>query len=662
MDDLSLIKGLGPKTKQYLNKLNIYNINDLITHYPFRYENLKQSNLDSLNQNDKVISEGTILTKPLISRYGKNQNRLTFSLETKEIIIKVIIFNRAFLINQLIIGRSITIIGKYDKYNNTIIASDILWESLPKEGRIEPIYSLTKGLNKKNLKKFIQSALIIKKDNIFDYLPNFIKEKYNFIDKTSSLIYVHNPPNMEKLKRSLLRLKYEELFLFLLKVNYLKEYNLIQDENYIKVFSQVEVKDFINKLPFKLTKDQLKVVDEIIKDLTSSRKMNRLIQGDVGSGKTIVSFIAIYIIYLAGYQSALMVPTEILAKQHYKTAQSIFQNTNLKCQLLIGSLTKKEKEEIYFQLESGTIDLIIGTHALITESINYHNLGLVITDEQHRFGVNQRSTLKNKGLSPEVLYMSATPIPRTYALTIYGDMDVSTIKEKPFGQQKVKTYLKRNNEITSVLTMIKKELDQNHQVYVVAPLIDDEDNSMENIIKLKRRFSLAFGKIAKINILHGKMDSKEKEQIMNLFSQNLINILISTTVIEVGIDVSNATMMIIFNAERFGLSTLHQLRGRVGRSNLLSFCIMISDSETKRLKILTETDDGFQISEEDFKLRGQGDLFGVRQSGDFNFKIANIKKDIKILLKAKEDVDALLKDGYLDQDLRLQEVLKKEIS
>ena len=366
--------------------------------------------------------------------------------------------------------------------------------------------------------------------------------------------------------------------------------------------------------------------------------MNRLLQGDVGSGKTIVAIISMYINYLSGYQSALMAPTEVLAIQHYENVTKIFKDYNIKVGLLTGNLKTKEKKEIHNKLSNGEIDIIIGTHALITEDVNYYNLGLVITDEQHRFGVNQRSNLRNKGVTPDILYMSATPIPRTYALTIYGDMDISNIKTMPKGRKEIITLLKNEKEIKDVLSLMFEELKNNHQIYVISPLIEESDKiDLENVQDLEEKMNKAFGKFYKIGVLHGKMNSQEKDKIMTKFKNNEIQILISTTVIEVGVDVPNATMMVIFDSFRFGLSTLHQLRGRVGRSDLQSYCILISNKETERLSILTQTNDGFVISEEDFKLRGSGDIFGVRQSGDMVFGIADIKRDFNILIKAKDD-------------------------
>ena len=374
--------------------------------------------------------------------------------------------------------------------------------------------------------------------------------------------------------------------------------------------------------------------------------MNRLLQGDVGSGKTIVAIISMYINYLSGYQSALMAPTEILAIQHYENLKNLLKDYDIKIGLLTGKLKAKEKRELYQKLQDGTIDFIVGTHALFSEEVLYKNLGLVITDEQHRFGVNQRSNLKNKGITPDILYMSATPIPRTYALTLYGDMDISSIKTVPNGKKEIITTLKKESEMKDVLTSIYGELKKGHQAYIIAPLIEESDKSdLKNVFELEENMNKAFGKLYKIGVLHGKMINSEKEAIMNDFKENKIQILISTTVIEVGIDVANATMMVIFDSFRFGLSALHQLRGRVGRNKLQSYCILISNRETERLNILTKTNDGFKISEEDFLLRGSGDLFGFKQSGDMVFQLANLKNDYRILLKAKEDSETYLKNN-----------------
>lgn len=649
------IKGVGPRALTLLSKIGINTVDDLVTHYPFRYEFLVRGNLEETNDGDHIIIDGKIESSPILVRFKAGLNKMNFRLVTASGIVGVSIFNRAFLKSQLTVGTTVTVIGKFDKPKNVITASEIKMESLSNKVKIEPVYHLTSGLTNKNMALYINMALLGQSKEIHDSIPLKYQEKYNFSNKRMALNIVHNPPSKEKLKEAMIRLKYEELFEFMFKINYLKEENKKANSGIERTIDESKVSEFISKLPYELTKDQVTAVNTIIKDLKSKSRMNRLLQGDVGSGKTIVSFIAMYANYLSGYQSALMAPTEILATQHFSNLKDIFKDYNLNMALLTGSTPKKEKDLIYEELKNGDIDIIVGTHALIQEDVTYHNLGLVITDEQHRFGVNQRANLQNKGQKPDTLYMSATPIPRTYALTIYGDMDVSTIKTRPKGRKKIKTVVKTNKEIKDVLELMYEELKQNHQIYVIAPLIEESENSdLTNVNDLKEKMTLAFGSKYKIDLVHGKMASAAKELIMNEFLQNKVQILISTTVIEVGVDVPNATMMVIFNAERFGLSTLHQLRGRVGRSELQSSCILISDNDTKRLEIMENTNDGFEISEEDFKLRGHGDLFGTKQSGDMTFKIADLKADYKILLQAREDSLEYLLDKETDANkLRL---------
>ena len=649
------IKGVGPRALTLLSKIGINTVDDLVTHYPFRYEFLVRGNLEETNDGDHIIIDGKIESSPILVRFKAGLNKMNFRLVTASGVVGVSIFNRAFLKSQLTVGTTVTVIGKFDKPKNVITASEIKMESLSNKVKIEPVYHLTSGLTNKNMALYINMALLSQSKEIHDSIPLKYQEKYNFSNKRLALNIVHNPPSKEKLKEAMIRLKYEELFEFMFKINYLKEENKKANSGIARSIDESKVDEFISHLPYELTKDQNTAVNTIIKDLESPNRMNRLLQGDVGSGKTIVSFIAMYANYLSGYQSALMAPTEILATQHFSNLKDIFKDYNLNMALLTGSTPKKEKDLIYEELKNGDIDIIVGTHALIQDDVTYHNLGLVITDEQHRFGVNQRANLQNKGQKPDTLYMSATPIPRTYALTIYGDMDVSTIKTRPKGRKKIKTVVKTNKEIKDVLEMMYEELKQGHQIYVIAPLIEESENSdLTNVNDLKEKMTLAFGSKYKIDLVHGKMASAAKELIMNEFLQNKVQILISTTVIEVGVDVPNATMMVIFNAERFGLSTLHQLRGRVGRSELQSSCILISDNDTKRLEIMENTNDGFEISEEDFKLRGHGDLFGTKQSGDMTFKIADLKADYKILLQAREDSLEYLLDKETDANkLRL---------
>lgn len=661
---LEKIKGIGPKTKELLNKLNIYTINDLLTYYPFRYDYLRRTDLLNLKENIsdiKIVMDGKV-DSVVIMNHFKKINKISFRIETVYGKMGVILFNRAFLKNNLRIGTNIVVIGKYDKKNNVLVASDILFKSLGTKEEIIPVYHLTSGITSNTLKKFINEALLSYKDQVVDNIPKYLNDKYNFVSKKLALSIVHNPSDKEKLEEVLKRLKYEELFEFMFKINYLK-YKRKKENIGIKRDVDIQkLEKVIKSLPFELTEDQLKTTYDIIEDLSSEKQMNRIIQGDVGSGKTIVSFLAIYYNFLSGYQSALMAPTEILAIQHYNNLKDLNFAKNLRIELLVGKLKKKEKEDIYKAIEVGEVDVVIGTHAIIQESLKYHNLGLVITDEQHRFGVNQRANLRNKGNYPDVLYMSATPIPRTYALTIYGDMDISSIKKMPKGRKPVETIIKSEEEMKEVLEMMYKELINNHQIYVISPLIEENDNSdLNDVEKIENNMKKAFGSKFNIGVMHGKMKSAEKELIMQEFKQKKIDILVSTTVIEVGVDVENATMIVIFDADRFGLSTLHQLRGRVGRSSLESKCILISNTDKERLNIMTKTTDGFKISEEDFKLRGSGDLFGTKQSGDMSFKLANLKQDYNLLINAKTDTEEFLKNKN-PEDIELKLRLIKMVN
>ena len=635
--ELEKIKGIGQAKIKILNKLNIENVEDLLMHYPFRYDVIKKTDITNLQDEDKVIIDGIIETNPNVFYFSRKKDKTSFKLNTGDKLLNIVIFNRGFLKSKLSIGTTITVIGKYDKRNNNVVASEIRFERLQDKEEIEPVYHITNGITGKQINNIIKNIDI----DVLDYIPEYINDKYKLLSKKEAIKEIHFPTTINKLKQARTKLKYEELFLFMLKINYLKNKN--HKEGLKKIIDYKKVQELINNLPFELTKDQLKSVEDIYNDMIDVKQMNRLLQGDVGSGKTIVSFISLYMNYLAGYQGSLMAPTEILAIQHYNNIKKILPDLNI--ELLTGKTKTKEKNEILKKLKNNEIDILIGTHSLISENVIYNNLGLVITDEQHRFGVNQRANLKNKGTNPDILYMSATPIPRTYALTIYGDMEVSNIKTMPSGRIEVKTLLKKDSEIKEVLELMYKELKNNHQVYVIAPLIEsNEESEMENVYELEEKMNKAFGKLYKVGILHGKMSNKEKDEVMNDFKDNKIQILVSTTVIEVGIDVKNATVITIFDSYRFGLSALHQLRGRVGRSSLESYCILISSKETERLNVLTKTTDGFKISEEDFKLRGSGDLFGIRQSGDMNFKLADLKNDYNMLLKAKEDSDYFIKN------------------
>ncbi len=638
--ELEKLDKIGPKTAKTLNNLGIYNAEDLIRNYPYRFLIFAKRDINNPKYYDEFVSDGIVESMPTLNFFRGKMNRLTFRCNVQNKIVKVVIFNRAFLKPNIIIGKEVTIIGKYDPKKETIVATNIRLGNLNKV-EIEPVYHLCKGITSKQMNAVIKKALSVVKEN--NNIPKELISKYNLMSEDEAIRIIHNPKDEKSLKTALKTLKYEEIFIYMKNIKLLKKKNEIHKDVYKKEVSLNMVNDFINSLPFKLTSDQEKIVFKMLDEICGDTLMNRLLQGDVGSGKTIVAFIISYALYTGGYQTSFMAPTEVLARQHYKNACDLFKDTNFKVGLLTGKMTLKEKRKVYEKIEKNEIDMLIGTHALISDKVVWNNLGLVITDEQHRFGVNQRQTLKNKGLNVEVLMMSATPIPRTYALTIYGDTDTSSIKTKPSGRIPVITKVKKEDEIKDVLEGIYKALKNQNQVYVIAPMIEENDDSnYANVYDLKHKFNLAF-KNYNVEVLHGKMTNEEKEKVMDEYAKGNIDILISTTVIEVGVDVKNATVMVIFDADRFGLSTLHQLRGRVGRNSIQSYCYLISDKDTKRLKIMEEENDGYKISEADFKLRGQGDLFGSRQSGALSFKLSDVRKDYDLLVKVRDDVNELVK-------------------
>ena len=629
------IKGIGPKTLKLFQNLNIFTIQDLITYYPYKYKLYHPVTLDNYEENTEVLINGYVAADVKIYYIKRNLNKISFRLNTGTKLINVTIFNRPFIKQHLLLNKYISVIGKYNIKTNTFTASDIKLTPIIKD-EIEPIYHTTQGLKQVNIHKIINNLL---EKNI--YVPSLIPEEYikeySLLDKLTAIKEIHNPTSTNNLKQAEICLKYEELFEYTLKINYLKYLKDKTTTSYIKTFDTSKLDNLISSLPFKLTDSQVNAVEDIKQDFNSPKHMNRLILGDVGSGKTIISFLALYMNYLSGYQSVLMAPTEILIKQHYENIKKILTNVNI--EILTGSTTKKDRDKIIENLKNGQIDILLSTHSVLNDDVVFKNIGLVVTDEQHRFGVNQRKNLQNKGENVDVLYMSATPIPRTLALTIFKDMDITEIKTKPLNRKPKITKLYKTSEIKEVLYEMLDEIKKGHQIYVVSPLIENEEENtkLASVNYLYEKINVALNGKVPIGVLHGKLKNEEKENIMNDFKSNKTKILISTTIIEIGVDVSNATMIVIFNAERFGLATLHQLRGRIGRNDIESKCILISDYDTPRLKILEESEDGFYISEKDFELRGAGDLFGVKQSGDMVFKIANLNKDFKILKKCSED-------------------------
>lgn len=649
------IKGIGPKSLLALKALNLYTKDDVINYFPYRYNVYTPVKLRECSEGDTCTITGYVESAAKVFFIRKNLNKLFFAFNTGSELVNVTIFNRAYLKPNIRIKSYISVIGKYNRKSNTFMASDIKLTPITKTV-IEPVYHLNQGIKRSNFKKLVDEIL----DNTVEIksnVPDYLIEKYNFINKKEAVTNVHKPKDINSLKKADLHLIYEELFTFMLKVSYLKEKNASDGKFNIKSFNEDKVNNFISSLPFNLTDGQMQAVSDIKGDFLSKKKMNRLILGDVGSGKTIVSFIALYMNMLVGYQGVLMAPTEILAVQHFNNMVGLFGD-KLNIQLLTSSTKKGERNKILQNLKNGETQVLIGTHSLLNDELVYNNLGLVITDEQHRFGVNQRQILQEKGKDVDVLYMSATPIPRTLALTIYGDMDITEIRTKPGGRKEIITKIFKNSELKNVLEKMLDEIKAGHQIYVVAPLIDDEEDEKMNVTSLKDKFDVAFNGMVPTGLLHGKMKPNQKEEVMNSFKNGDTKILISTTVIEVGVDVKNATMMVIFNAERFGLATLHQLRGRVGRNDMQSYCYLISDYDAERLKVLEESNDGFYISEQDFKLRGGGDIFGIRQSGEQSFKIANLNRDYKILMQCKSDAEEFLQSKNLDDYKEQKEIFE----
>ena len=651
--ELESIKGLGEKTKEYLNKQNIYTIKDLVGFYPYRYEVLSPEVLDNTNKETTITINAKVVTEPTTAYIKSSLNVLKFNAETYGKVIRVSIFNRAYLKKSITIGKDVILTGKYDNIHNSFTASNLKLGIL-NDSLINPVYHSIKGI--KNPKNIIVEAInYIEEDN--NIIPKNYALKHNLITNKKALEYIHNPKTIEEVEKGRNRIIHEELFEFLFKVNYLKH---LKDKE-IGIAKNIDlelIKRFINSIPFKLTNDQLNGIKEGLNDLKSNKRMNRLVLGDVGSGKTIVATTLLLANASAGYQGVMLAPTEILATQHFKNLTKYFKDFDVTVELLTGKMTKKEKENVIKRCESGEVDILIGTHAVLGDKVSFKNLSLVVTDEQHRFGVKERDTLKLKGNKPDMLFLSATPIPRTYALTIYADLDVTEIKEKPSGRKDVITKVKKESELKDVLLKILEEVKLGHQVYIVSPSIEETDESIKSVYNLKEKFDIAFHSKIPIGILHGKLKKKEKESVMNDFLENNTKILISTTVIEVGVDVKNATVMVIFNADHFGLATLHQLRGRVGRNDIDSYCYLICNKEVERLNVLEESNDGFYISKKDFEFRGEGDIFGIKQSGDMNFNMLNLKRDYDKLLTLQSDVKEFISSKDYENNEYYKNIIK----
>ena len=634
---LSVLPGIGPKSAEKYKKLGIETVEDLLLYFPFRYEDFKSKNVLDLEDGEKAVVSGIVATPANVQYYGYKRNRLRFTIKQGELVLAVSFFNQPYLADKIELGQTVAVFGKWDKAKGALTGMKLLAQV---EDDLQPVYRLSQGVSQSALVKVIKTAFEAGLDNLLEEnLPQILMDKYHLLSRRQAVRAMHFPKDLEEYKQALRRVKFEELLFFQLQLQVLKEENRSVGQGIVLDWDEKKLKALQAKLPFRLTEAQERSLNEILADMRSPYHMNRLLQGDVGSGKTVVAGLAMYAAVTAGKQAALMVPTEILAEQHLQSLTSLFPS--LRILLLTGSLKAVERRERLELIQTGQVDLIVGTHALIQEGVHFHDLGLVIIDEQHRFGVAQRRILREKGQNPDVLMMTATPIPRTLAITAFGDMDVSIIDQMPAGRKEIITRWVKHQQLNLVLDWLVKEIQKGSQAYVISPLIEESEAlDLKNAIALEGELIAYFGDRARIALLHGKMKGEEKEAIMQAFKQGGIDLLVSTTVIEVGVNVPNATVMIIMDADRFGLSQLHQLRGRVGRGDKQSYAVLVANPKTesgkRRMKIMTETTNGFVLAEEDLKLRGSGEIFGTRQSGIPEFQVANLIEDYPILEEARK--------------------------
>ncbi|TLS37329.1 ATP-dependent DNA helicase RecG [Pseudalkalibacillus caeni] len=654
MRPLTDIKGIGEEKAVHFHDLGIRTVEDLVDYFPFRYEDNELRDLRDVKHEERITLEGKVHSEPSLRYFGKKKSRLTVRILVGRYLITAVMFNRAFLKKSFSLGQTVTVTGKWDQHRMTLTVFEVKFSPFNPEQTIEPVYHAGGKVTVKAIRKSIRTALNQYSEEIPEVLPPQIRAKYKLIPRTQAFEYIHFPNDRNELKHARRRFVYEELLLFQLKMQTFRKMERERTKGTAQKIPEDSVKEFMDELPFKLTDAQNRVVKEILKDLQKPYKMNRLLQGDVGSGKTVVAAISLYASFLAGYQGALMVPTEILAEQHFESLQGLLAPYGLSLELLTSSIKGKKRKEILERLANGEVDVLLGTHALIQEEVAFQKLGLVITDEQHRFGVEQRRILRQKGLNPDVLYMTATPIPRTLAISVFGDMDVSTIDEMPAGRKPIETYWAKPEMLERVLAFTKKELEKGRQAYVICPLIEESDKlDVQNAIDVHAQLQFALPDY-KVGLMHGRLHSDEKEAVMESFSKNETQVLVSTTVVEVGVNVPNASVMIIYDAERFGLSQLHQLRGRVGRGEEQSFCILLADPKSEvgkeRMQIMTETNDGFVLSQKDLELRGPGDFFGRKQSGMPEFKVADLIHDYRVLEIARQDAQALVESEAFWKD------------
>jgi len=666
-DNIRVVKGIGDKTAKLLEKLEIRTVQDLLEHYPRAYEEYDYPVLiASLQEGVTASIEAAPVTEPRL-RKVRNLQIVNITVGDSSGRLNLTWFNMPFLQRTLRMGSHYIFRGKVIRRNGVLVIEQpkiYTKEQYYKLLKIlQPVYPLTEGLSNAILSKAIKEV-ITQLDFVKDFIPKEISKKYKLMDRSKALKQIHFPKDRESLIKARQRLVFDEFFLYALALRKLKEKRSQLRSNYM-MEDRPECDRLIENLPFKLTNAQLRVWKEVKTDLKAEYVMNRLIQGDVGSGKTILAILALLMTVKNGYQASFMVPTEVLAKQHYKSLEELLKPFGISTCLLVGSMTAKEKKDAYEKIKNHRADIVVGTHAIIQEKVEFDNLALVITDEQHRFGVRQRQALINKGNNPHVLVMSATPIPRTLAIILYGDLDISIVDELPADRLPVKNCVVDPSYYPNAYRFISKQVQEGRQAYVICPMVEEsEEIEAENVIDYTERLSQALSPGITVEYLHGKMKPKEKNDIMERFAEGKIQVLVSTTVVEVGVNVPNATVMMVENAERFGLAQLHQLRGRVGRGRHQSYCIFVCQSNSReaweRLQILNKSNDGFYIASEDLKLRGPGDIFGIRQSGDMDFKLGDIFTDSGVLKDAAEAVKSL-KDEQVDAIFEANPYLEEKL-
>ncbi|MGX0817561.1 ATP-dependent DNA helicase RecG [Staphylococcus saprophyticus] len=642
------IKGLGPKRLAVLNELNIHTVEDLILYLPTRYEDNTVIDLNEAEDQAIVTVVGEVYSTPTVAFFGRNKSKLTVHIMVDQIAVKCTFFNQPYLKKKIELHGTVTVKGKWNRAKQEINGNRMFFsQQMDESGQYEPVYRIKEGIKQKPLRDMIRQVL--DQVTIQEWLSEDLRKKYKLETLEDTIKALHFATDKASLLKARRTYAFTELFMFELRMQWLNRLEKTSDEAIDVDYDINLVKHFIDSLPFELTDAQKHSVNEIFRDLKAPIRMHRLLQGDVGSGKTVVAAICMYALKTAGYQSALMVPTEILAEQHAESLVDLFGD-RMNVALLTGSVKGKKRKLLLEQLNNNEIDCIIGTHALIQDDVKFNNVGLVITDEQHRFGVNQRQLLREKGAMTNVLFMTATPIPRTLAISVFGEMDVSSIKQLPKGRKPIITSWSKHEAYESVLNQMTSELKKGRQAYVICPLIESSEHleDVQNVVELYESLQSYYG-VEKVGLLHGKLHSDEKDEVMQRFSNHEIDILVSTTVVEVGVNVPNATFMMIYDADRFGLSTLHQLRGRVGRSEQQSYCVLIASPKTEtgieRMNIMTQTTDGFELSERDLEMRGPGDFFGVKQSGLPDFLVANVVEDYKMLEVARDEAAELIQSG-----------------